>query len=63
MIVIQILEELREEIAFDCWCNTVLITTRDSVLKHFELETDSATKKINTHLLRTLLLQFYSNTN
>ena len=56
----KIWDDLIEEIVFNCWCNTGLIGTSNSVLKNSELQSNSEIKEIKTHLLNVMPLHFHS---
>ena len=59
----EIWEDLKEEIIFNCWCNTGLIARANSVLNNSELEAKSEIKEIKTHLLNLMPVQFHSTIN
>ena len=59
----EIWENLKEESIFNCWCNTSLIATSNSVLKDPELEASSEIREIKTHLFNVLPIQFHSTIN
>ena len=59
----QIWEDLKEETIFNCWCNTGLIASSNSVLKNPELEANSEIEEIKRHLLNALPLHFHSTIN
>ena len=59
----EIWEGLKEEIVFNCWCNTGLIATANSVLNDSESEANSEIKEIKIHLLNVMPVQFHSTIN
>ena len=56
-------ESLKEEIVFNCWFNTGLIATTNSVLKNSELEASSEIREIKSLLLNKLPMQFHKTIN
>ena len=59
----QVLDDFKEEIVFNCWCNTGLIASPNSVRINSELEANYEIKEIKTSLLNVLKLHFYSTIN